>query len=38
VPANTLAEMRRDIGRLLFVKQQIKEIERTRVTSHRSFV
>jgi transposase len=31
VPPNTLAEMRRDIARLLFVKQQIKEIERTRV-------
>ena len=31
VPANTLAEVRRDIARLLFVKQQIKEIERTRV-------
>ena len=31
VPANTLGEMRRDIARLLFVKQQIKEVERTRV-------
>jgi transposase len=31
VPENTLAEVRRDIARLLFVKQQIKEIERTRV-------
>jgi transposase len=30
MPANTLAEVRRDIARLLFVKQQIKEIERTR--------
>jgi transposase len=30
LPANTLAEVRRDIARLLFVKQQIKEIERTR--------
>jgi transposase len=30
VPANTLAEVRRDIARLLFVKQQIKEVERTR--------
>ena len=31
MPANTLAEMRRDIARLLFVKQQIKEVERMRV-------
>jgi transposase len=31
IPANTLAEMRRDIARLLFVKQQIKEVERMRV-------
>ena len=31
VPANTLAEMRRDIARLLFVKQQIKEVERMRL-------
>jgi len=30
VPANTLAEVRRDIARLLLVKQQIKEVERTR--------
>jgi transposase len=30
VPANTLAELRRDITRLCFVKQQIKEIETTR--------
>jgi transposase len=30
VPANTLAEMRRDMDRLRFVKQQIKEIETTR--------
>jgi len=28
---NTLAEMRRDLDRLRFVKQQIKEIEKTRV-------
>ena len=27
---NTLAEMRRDLDRLRFVKQQIKEIEKTR--------
>jgi transposase len=31
IPANTLAEMRRDIARLLFVKQQIKEVERMRL-------
>ena len=31
IPANTLAEIRRDIARLLFVKQQIKEVERMRV-------
>jgi transposase len=30
VPANTLAELRRDMDRLRFVKQQIKEIETTR--------
>jgi transposase len=30
VPANTLAELRRDMTRLCFVKQQIKEIETTR--------
>jgi len=30
VPANTLAELRRDMERLRFVKQQIKEIETTR--------
>jgi transposase len=30
VPANTLAELRRDMARLRFVKQQIKEIEATR--------
>lgn len=30
VPANTLAELRRDMDRLSFVKQQIKEIETTR--------
>jgi transposase len=30
VPANTLAEMRRDMIRLRFVKEQIKEIEVTR--------
>jgi transposase len=30
VPANTLAELRRDLDRLRFVKQQIKEIETTR--------
>ena len=30
VPANTLAELRRDINRLCFVRQQIKEIETTR--------
>src|SRR5271166_4378145 len=31
VPTNTLAELRRDMTRLCFVKQQIKEIETTRV-------
>jgi transposase len=31
VPANTLAELRRDVARLCFVKQQIKEIETARV-------
>ena len=31
IPANTLAEIRRDIARFLFVKQQIKEVERMRV-------
>ena len=30
VPANTSAELRRDMSRLRFVKQQIKEIERAR--------
>src|SRR6516165_2217969 len=30
LPTNTLAEMRRDLDRLRFVKQQIKEIEKTR--------
>jgi transposase len=30
VPANTLAELRRDMTRLCFVRQQIKEIETTR--------
>jgi len=30
VPTNTLAELRRDMTRLSFVKQQIKEIETTR--------
>jgi transposase len=30
LPANTLAEMRRDVARLRFVKEQIKEIERAR--------
>jgi transposase len=30
IPMNTLAEMRRDLDRLRFVKQQIKEIEKTR--------
>ena len=30
VPVNTLAELRRDMDRLRFVKQQIKEIETTR--------
>ena len=30
VPANTLAELRRDMARLSFVKQQIKEVEMTR--------
>jgi transposase len=30
VPANTLAELRRDMSRLHFVKQQIKEIEAAR--------
>lgn len=30
IPTNTLAEMRRDMDRLRFVKQQIKEIETTR--------
>ena len=31
IPMNALAEMRRDLDRLRFVKQQIKEIEKTRV-------
>src|SRR6516162_2474461 len=31
VPANTLAELRRDMDRLRFVKQQIKQIEAARV-------
>ena len=31
IPTNTFAEMRRDLDRLRFVKQQIKEIEKTRV-------
>jgi transposase len=38
LPANTLAEMRRDLARLQFVKEQIKEIERARAvraSSHR---
>jgi transposase len=30
IPTNTLAEMRRDLDRLRFVKLQIKEIEKTR--------
>jgi hypothetical protein len=30
IPANTLAELRRDIDRLRFVEQQIKKIETTR--------
>jgi transposase len=30
IPKNTLAEMRRDMDRLQFVKRQIKEIEKTR--------
>jgi len=30
IPMNALAEMRRDLDRLRFVKQQIKEIEKTR--------
>ena len=30
VPANTLAELRRDVARLRFVKEQIKEIETAR--------
>src|SRR6202035_6029009 len=30
VPANTLAEMQRDMDHLRFIKQQIKEIETTR--------
>src|SRR5262249_34414675 len=30
LPANTLAEMRRDLARLCFVREQIKEIERAR--------
>jgi len=30
IPTNTLAEMRRDMDRLQFVKRQIKEIEKTR--------
>ena len=30
IPTNTFAEMRRDLDRLRFVKQQIKEIEKTR--------
>ena len=33
IPMNTLAEMRRDLDRLRFVKQQIKEIEKTRRAS-----
>ena len=31
LPANTLAELRRDIARLQLVKEQIKQIERTRL-------
>jgi transposase len=34
VPANTLAELRRDMDRLRFVKQQIKQIEAARVLCH----
>jgi transposase len=34
VPANTSAELRRDMSRLRFVKQQIKEIERARADSN----
>jgi transposase len=30
VPTNTMAELRRDVDRLQFVKRQIKEIEKTR--------
>jgi transposase len=30
LPANTLAQMRRDLARLCFVREQIKEIERAR--------
>jgi len=30
VPANTLAELRRDLGRLTLIREQIKEIERAR--------
>jgi transposase len=30
IPTNTLAELRRDMARLRFVKQQIKEVEATR--------
>jgi transposase len=31
VPVNTLAELRRDLARLRFVRDQIKEIEQTRI-------
>jgi transposase len=31
LPPNTLAELRRDMARLSFVKRQIKEVERTRL-------
>jgi transposase len=35
IPANTLAELRRDLARLTLVKQQIKDIEATRIASLR---
>ena len=35
IPANTLAELRRDLARLSLVKQQIKDIEATRIESLR---
>src|SRR5262249_21463976 len=35
IPANMLAELRRDLARLSLVKQQIKDIEGTRIESLR---